>query len=529
MRTGGTLRRAMFMLFAGGTPALPILGGCAAPHAGTTTQPPSVAPTTQPAVEALQLDGSSLRPMYREVLAVDLPTVVRVAGAENLEIRAAQQRVEAARGRVESTVGSVLPAVVPTSVFEHVEGAVRATPGDLIGVGFNTFLVTGVAQWVINPGKVVYDIVAARKRLLATEFQERAVVLDTTRRSVIQFYELVRLQARVSAASQAIAEAEELLRITELRVTTGTGVPADKLRADAHLAATRQDLIVALKSFYDASVDLAVTLRLDPAVTLVPSIDSVSPVTLIREELALEDLLSIAVQYRPDLESARTLVAALAAERGATWWGSFGPQFQVGYQIGGITGHSNNTAAAEGIPGSLVVNPFSENGSFHSNPLVNGAIKEIIARGAKRLEGPSDQTFGFDEQQRWGASAGWRFSVSAFGDLKTARALEQHAIIAAEAQLDQVRAQVVGSQQASRTNYELIGLARRQVESAGEALRITQANLSVGTMTTLDVLQAQDALSQARVRFADAIVRYNQAQVNLLSALGILPVVGNLA
>lgn len=501
---------------------LVLASGCAAPRAGAPADPPNVAPASQPSVEALHLDASTLRPMYREVLAVDLPTVVRVAAAENLEIRAAQQRVEAARGRLESTVGGAFPALVPTALFEHVEGAVRATEGVLVGVGFNTFQPAVAVQWAINPGKVVYDIVAAKKRLLATQHLERATVLETTRRASTQFYELVRLQARVSAAGEAVSEAEELRRISELRITTGTGVPADKLRAEAQLAATRQDLILALKSFYDASIELALTLRLDASVTLVPSMDSVAPVTLVRDDLPLEDLLAIAMQYRPDLESARTVVAALAADRGATWWGSFGPQFQAGYQIAGITGHSNNTAEAEGIPGNLLLNPLSQNGSFNSNPFANGAIKETLSRGAKGVEGRGDETFGFKSQQRATASAGWRFSLSAFGDLKTVEAIERQAVIAAEAQLDLVRAEIVSAQQASRANYELIDLARRQVQSAEEALRLTQANLNAGTMTTLDVLQAQDALSQARIRFADAVVRYNQSQIHLLAAVGLL-------
>jgi outer membrane protein TolC len=473
-------------------------------------------------VEGLHLDATTLRPMYHEVLAIDLPTVVLVARAENLDIRAARQRVQAAQGRLERTVGGVLPAIVPTALFEHVEGTVRATPGDLVNVGFDSLQFAGAIQWAINPGKVIYDIVAAKRRLAATEYMELAVVLETTRRASTQFYELVRFQARVTAAHQAVSEAEELLRISELRIRTGTGVPADELRAEARVAERRQDLIVALKAFYDASVALALTLHLDASVTLVPGVTAVAPQTLVREDLSLDDLLAIAVQYRPDLDSARAVVLALAADRGGTWWDSFGSQFQVGYQVGAITGHSNNTAEAEGIPGNLLLNPSSRSGSFSSNAFANGAVKEVISRGAKRLEGSGDESFGVHGQQRGTAGVGWRLSLSAFGDLKTARALERESVIAAEAQLDQVRAQVVTSQQASRANHELIDLARHQVRSAEEALRLTQANLAAGTMTTLDVLQSQDALAQARVRFADAVVRYNQSQVNLLAAIGLL-------
>ena len=54
------------------------------------------------------------------------------------------------------------------------------------------------------------------------------------------------------------------------------------------------------------------------------------------------------------------------------------------------------------------------------------------------------------------------------------------------------------------------------------ARRLTQASLEAGAMTTLDVLQSQDAVAQARLRHAEAVVRYNQAEVNLLAAIGLL-------
>jgi hypothetical protein len=38
----------------------------------------------------------------------------------------------------------------------------------------------------------------------------------------------------------------------------------------------------------------------------------------------------------------------------------------------------------------------------------------------------------------------------------------------------------------------------------------------------LDVLQAEDAVNQARLRHASAITNYNKAQVDLLAALGLI-------
>ena len=342
------------------------------------------------------------------------------------------------------------------------------------------------------------------------------------RQSAVQFYTLVLTQSGVSAAHQGVREAEELLRISQLRLRTGTGVPADEMRAQARLAQRRQDLVSALKDLYDASVALALTLHLDPSVTLIPSIDALPPIQLVRKDLGIDELLEIAVAFRPDLESVRTLIEAAAADRGGTWWGGFGPEFALAYQYGGITGHANDVIPAEGIPGNLIVNPASSSGSFSSNPLANGAIKEGILRGSRRAAGRGDQTFGFSDNQRASAGVGWRLSLSAFGDLKTAKALEAQTVIQAERLLDQVNAQVVAAAQASTANDQLIGLARHQVTSAEEALRLSEVNLRAGTMTTLDVLQAQDAATQARLRYAEAVVRYNQSQVNLLAALGLL-------
>ena len=41
-------------------------------------------------------------------------------------------------------------------------------------------------------------------------------------------------------------------------------------------------------------------------------------------------------------------------------------------------------------------------------------------------------------------------------------------------------------------------------------------------MLLLDVLQAEDELDNARLRYAQAVARYNQSQVRLLASLGLL-------
>src|SRR5688500_7223776 len=99
-----------------------LVGGCSAPRTATPVVP-SVGPTTRPAGETLELGQERPSPMYRELLAIDLPTVVLVARSQSLDIRQAKLRVEAAAGRYESSVGAIFPVVSPGISFEDVEGS----------------------------------------------------------------------------------------------------------------------------------------------------------------------------------------------------------------------------------------------------------------------------------------------------------------------------------------------------------------------------------------------------------------------
>ena len=112
--------------------------------------------------------------------------------------------------------------------------------------------------------------------------------------------------------------------------------------------------------------------------------------------------------------------------------------------------------------------------------------------------------------------------LSTFGNLKTAQANERSASVDVQRQYDLVRAAVVSAQQNSATNAKLIPVARQQLDSAQEALRLTQANLEAGNALLIDVLQAENAVDDARLRYVTALIHYNQSQVNLLAAMGLL-------
>ncbi len=435
---------------------------------------PSVAPPSQPSV-SLALKPSAITPMYRELLAVDLPTVIRVANAQNLDIQQARQQVEASRGRYESNVGAVFPVIAPWVAYTRFQGVAQNANGTLTPRLHYSDLLAGISvKWILNPGAVAYDIVASKRRMEASAHQEQSVAFETTRLAAVLYYDLVLAQAQVQVAHQGVEEATELVRLTQLQVKIGTGLPADALRAEAQLAGFEQDVVNALNSFYQASVALTLALRLDPVVTLVPAGGEVKQTTLVREDIPIEELLTLAAKYRPDLAAVRSLLRAAHGDTRAVAWGDLGPQLHAIYTAARLKTNAPKTA--------------------HD----------------------------WKDQQKTDLGAGFSFSMSTFGDLKTAHASERIAAVGLQRQLDLVQAAVVSAQQNSASNAKLIPVARKQLDSAQEALRLTQANHDTGTALLVDVLQAQNTADDARLRFVAAVVHYNQSQVNLLAALGLL-------
>lgn len=430
--------------------------------------------------QAIALGSGGTEPMYQELLAIDLSTAIQVALARSLDVETARARVHAEHGGLVAARGRILPTLSPALLYESVDGSVRATEGNLVDVGFQTTQAWIVAAWIVNPGAVYYDLVAAKKRQSAALHSEQAVRMETLQRAAVGYYDLVLAQMAVEATRQGVAEAEELLRITEVRVKTGTGLAADEMRVRAELARRRQGLILALRGFHEASVQLSTTLDLDPTVTLAPNATTVSLTPLVEGDRPIEELLALAIEYREDLHSIRLLVEASRADERAARWRSLGPVLGVAGQAASIRG------TADGVSG----------------------------RG--------DVSQGPDGQERLSAGLGWRLDPAQIGVVSAIEAAQDLAGIEARRKLHELRTQVVREDQESRAQRALAEEARAELEAADEAVRMTRANLQVGTMTTLDVLHAQSELEQARLRSASSVVRHNQAQIRLLAALGVL-------
>jgi outer membrane protein TolC len=447
-RESAGLRRRQRWQLAILAPVTAALSGCVDLQALRLPHP-SVAPEQQPAA-TLSVDASRVEPMYHRMFAIDLPTVIRVAMAGNLDIQAAQQRVEASQGAYEASIGGIFPSLTPSITAQRLKGVLGNAAGGFSIASVANVVPAAALEWVINPGQVAYDLIAARRQLEASAQQQQAVEQETARSAAVQYYALVLAQARVAATREALDQALELVRIERLKLQTGTGLPGNEMQAEAAFAAAQEAELNALNGFYDASVALAVTLHLDATTMLVPHIGTMAQTTLVREDMPIDAMLVTAVRYRPDLQAVRSLYLASQADTGSTLWGGLGPQVVA-------------------------------QRTFFGAPPANQAADTLYT------------------QQTYSATVGFNLSAEIFGRIKTATANARIAGIDVDAQLDKVRAAVVSAHQASITAAKLIPIADREVSSAKEALRLTQENRKNGTGLTIDVLQADAAAVRHRL------------------------------
>ncbi len=85
---------------------------------------------------------------------------------------------------------------------------------------------------------------------------------------------------------------------------------------------------------------------------------------------------------------------------------------------------------------------------------------------------------------------------------------------------DEITRQVVQSYTRVRSYYQQISMARTNVKSARETLRLTEGRKDYGVGNVLEVIQAAQAVERASTEYVVAIAEFNKAQYELARAVG---------
>jgi outer membrane protein TolC len=426
-------------------------------RAQTSLSPPAELKVPRPQIRLIE---SSIQ------LPIDLPTALVLASAHNLDILAAKTELAEAEARNDEALGRLLPQPYTTTLFfgQKTTGQTQGVFADLGSNSFHRINPAGGAELGLNPGQAVFDLLASYRTLDATAHDTAQVGQNVLAQVAIHYFRLEQAAAGVEIAEESLKASKELERVAETRESLGRGLKLDVMRAQARVANDQVRVSRAGQAVRDASVALALTLKLDPEITLFPLVETVRQRTFVDLSIALGGLISRALESRPALKAASEHVAAADNTRKAAWAHALVPSIYTNFQ-------ENNVSPSAG-------------------------------------------------HQFYTGSIGLQFSVASLGGAWAADTEVDRARILQDKIRQEAEADVISSRDAVLTAQEEVESAFSAMHAARAALELSQTRFSNGVGIELDVLDSQAATVEAQTNLVAAIVGYNVAQVNLLLALG---------
>jgi outer membrane protein TolC len=426
---------------------------------------------------------------------IDLTTALRLAGANNLQIALAAERIRQAQARLEGAEVQWLPSLNAGAGYNRHTGRVQDTRGEVVETERNALFVGGGPNFgpasLTGPAgpparlflglplaDVFFGPLAERQQLQATNAALATTFNDTLLQVAQAYLDLVFAESQVSIAVEAVKNAQELLRLVESRVRAGTAPPADGLRAQAELAERQRQKFQSEEAVRVASAELVRLLRLDPAVVLFAVEGEPVPLCLVDADAPLPALLAQGIASRPELAEHRALVNATLERLRQEQWRPWFPTMQVGLSAGGFGGGE---------------------GSFFGN---------------------------FGGRTDLDALLVWELRNLGFGNraLQRERA-SQHvqAHLAAGQIRDTIASQIARAYYQVQFRQRQVEAARTQVKAAAEAVPLNFKGITGGELRAIEGQQAVQTLAFARSQYLAAVIDYNRAQFQLLRALGLPP------
>ncbi len=407
--------------------------------------------------------------------AIDLPTALRLAGAQSLDIAIAEQKLAEARAAARVARDTFLPSLQIGAGYRRHEGRVQETKGDLLAVDKQSYATGGALTTDVDLGEALFRTLEARQLEQAAQHALAGRRADVVLAAAQAYLDLARARAAVAVAEEALRVARDFEDQLHRAVAAGIALRGDELRAQVRRHRDEIELRRSRAEQRVRSARLAEILRLDIRGELEPAAADPVAFELIAPDAPIESLLAEARAARPELEQAEAKAAAARdAHRGAV----FGPLLpSLGASAGG-----------GGLGG-----------------------------------GPGDATGDFGSTVDYSVGIGWRIGPGGLFDFARMREREARLRIA-ELRLakrrDAVTREVVEAHARLRASADQLTVAREAVEGAEAAMEIARRRKEFAVGVVLEHLLTQQDLADARRQYVEIVAEYDKAQYALRHATG---------
>jgi outer membrane protein TolC len=426
-----------------------------------------------PAQNSSRLSANNTNNVY----PIDLTATLRLAGAQNLDIQIARERINEAQAHRDSAVEKFFPWLSPSAGYQRHDNRIQAVDGLIFDADKQSYTVGGGITAQVQLGDAIYTSLAARQLVRAANHAFDSQQQDSILSAVQGYYDLVKAKAIVGVVREAVNVSQDYQNQLHDAVAAGIAFKGDELRVQVQTERYQIALRQSQEQQRVAAARLAETLHLDSTVELVPLDSDLAPLTLIEPGFSLMDLNNRALTARPELKQSRALTSAANDDKNNAVYGPLIPSLNAQAYGGGLGGGTNGST-----------------GNFGNT---------------------EDYSIGVV----WRIGPGGLFD---FGRIRESKARLEIARLNENKAQDQVTREVVESQTRAESLRDQLKIAETNLATAAETLRLTSERKQFGVGVVLENIQAQQELTRARADYAASIAEYNKAQYGLSRAIGAL-------
>jgi len=410
-----------------------------------------------------------------ESLTIDLPTALRLAGARNIDIQLAREKLAQTHAEEESAIERFFPWIAPGVTYRRHDNLIQNTEGVIEEVHKQSYAPGGTVFAQTDVGDAIFKSLEAHQLTKAARHGLDAHAQETILTAARGYFDLAAAHEAVGIAQEALRASTDYAVQIDRAVSAGIAFKGDALRVKVQQQRDEIALRRAQENVRLASAKLVQILHLDPTVELMPRDASVVPLSIVSAKEPLGDLVSQALATRPETQQgAAFLSAAQHAKNGAI----YGPLIPA---VGG-----------QAFFGGLGGGKDSETGRF-------GESEDYVAL------------------LNWRIGPGGLFD---FGNIHAQQARVRGAALTTDKVIDQVANEVITNRTRVQSLADQIATAKQSLSDAAEALRLAQERKEFGVGVVLETILAQQELSRVRNDYVNIVADYNKTQYGLLRALG---------
>ena len=409
----------------------------------------------------------------KDYVVVSLDECLDVALKNNFDIDIKFHEYKSSKYAYQNALSKFLPILKTTSYVSDYQGQILV--GEVLRRKIHeTALSVNITaeHYLTKGGEEIFEAKAkkyfqkSRKNLL--DFTIEKALFECS----VSYYELLLNKIYISIYLRNLIERNAQLDLAINQEKSGFGTNFDVVRSKSEAQYAKAKLLHVLYNFKTAQTKLANLMGISLDTSLMPFEEDVKEINMIDlEKFKIEDLFKLAISNRQDLKSYKN---------------------EINYQK-----EEKNVILTEFFPKPLLSYQQQFQGTLSSNIRPNYILTGLL---------------------EW--APGENLSLGTITKIKA----KKEEIRAMQKELENktrnIEEKIVNNYSASEFSKRGILITKERIEYAKESVKLAILRFDWGKGILLDVIQAQSQMTQARVEYAETVIKYNISQISLMFETG---------